>query len=112
MAKMQAERDTVAQQWATETTGSRDFGGDKLPANIAAVNRALDEVPGGVQVRELLQQSGYGNKLEVLQFLAAFGKAISPDSKVVKGEPEGGQNLTPVQKMAAGYERNRLAQKV
>lgn len=105
-AKMSADRDTAVSKWADETRTDKVFGGAKLNENLGFASRTFDAVPEGAEVRQLLIETGYGNNLKVLRFLAALGKRLSPTTELVQGAPSGASAMDPEAKMAAHYERN------
>lgn len=80
-AQKQAEQ---VEQWRAESLADKEFGGDKLDANLAVAKTALDTF-ASPQLVELLNASGLGNHPEVIRAFFKVGKAISPDSGLVRG---------------------------
>lgn len=74
----------VAEQWATDTKNDKEFGGDKLPENLATAKRALDTF-GTPELKKLLNDSGLGNHPEIIRVFVKAGKAISEDGKLITG---------------------------
>lgn len=69
----------------TELEGDTTYGGAQLAQTQRLAERALDRVrpagtPGGDALRRLLVKTGYGNKLEVVSFLADLGKLMAEDT--------------------------------
>ena len=70
-------------QWQESSRTDKEFGGDKLPENLAVAKRALDTF-GSPELRNLLNESGLGNHPEIIRAFYRAGKAISED-RVVNG---------------------------
>lgn len=91
LAARQAEAIEAARtQWADTAKADKEFGGDKLTANLAVAKKALDQF-GTPELRTLLNESGLGNHPEVIRVLYRAGKAISEDRFVSGGSGAGGQ---------------------
>ena len=85
IAARQTEALAQAQaQWVEGAKADKEFGGDKLPENLAVAKKALDQF-GTPELRELLNTSGLGNHPEVIRVLYRAGKAISEDRFVPAG---------------------------
>ncbi len=84
----QAEQiEAVRTAWAESAKTDKEFGGDKLPENIATAKKALDTF-GSPELKKLLNESGLGNNPEVIRAFYRAGKAISEDKFVGgKGAP-------------------------
>lgn len=86
--KWEAKQAEVVQQaaaeWATAATADKEYGGDKLPENLATAKKALDTF-GTPELRTLLNDSRLGNHPEVIRFMFRAGKAISEDGTLVRG---------------------------
>jgi len=80
-ARQVAQFDEAKTKWANETRADKEIGGDKLAANIALANKAIDKI-GTPALRTLLEESGLGNHPEVIRFIARAGKAVSEDAYV------------------------------
>ncbi|KAA3649391.1 MAG: protease [Proteobacteria bacterium] len=90
MAERQANAiEQARSQWAESAKTDGEFGGDKLPENLAVAKKALDQF-GTPELRDLLEQSGLGNHPEIIRVLYRAGKAISED-RVVSGQLASGQ---------------------
>lgn len=72
-------------QWAESAKTDKEFGGDKLPENLAVAKKALDTF-GTPELRTLLNESGLGNHPEIIRAFYRAGKAISEDSFVAGGK--------------------------
>jgi hypothetical protein len=89
MVQKMAEAQTAAnaqavKDWQAETTADPEIGGDKLPANLALANKAVDAF-GSAKFKELLKLSGLGNNTEFIRAFVQIGKAISEDTLVTGG---------------------------
>jgi hypothetical protein len=84
----QAEQiEAVRTAWAESAKTDKEFGGDKLPENLATAKKALDTF-GSPELKKLLNESGLGNNPEVIRAFYRAGKAISEDKFVGgKGAP-------------------------
>lgn len=78
---MQEAIETQAEQWAEESKGDKEFGGDAFAENLSLAKSALDQF-GTPELKALLNQSKLGNHPEVLRFMVRAGKAISQDGFV------------------------------
>lgn len=83
MAQVQA----ASTEWAGSAKADKEFGGDKLPENLALAKQALDTF-GTPELRTLLEKSGLGNHPEVIRVFYRTGKAISED-RFVGGKAQG-----------------------
>jgi len=72
------------EQWAADVKADKDIGGDKLPANLGAAQRAIDQF-GSPELKEYLNGTGLGNNPELVRFCVKVGKAMSEDSMVDAG---------------------------
>lgn len=68
-------------EWVESAKTDKEFGGDKLPENLAVAKKALDQF-GTPELRALLNDSGMGNNPEVIRAFYRVGKAISEDKFV------------------------------
>jgi hypothetical protein len=84
----QAEQiEAMRTAWAQSAMSDKEFGGDKLPENIATAKKAL-ETFGTPGLTNLLNETGLGNHPEVIRAFYRAGKAISEDKFVGgKGAP-------------------------
>lgn len=82
MAQRQAAAfENVKTEWATASKGDAEFGGDKLPENLAVAKSAMDKF-ATPELKTLLEESGMGNHPEVIRLMYRVGKAISQDTFV------------------------------
>lgn len=87
-AELEDYADNLAAQSARfreETEKDQTYGGDNLAETQRLARLALDKVrpantAEGKALRRILAKSGYGNKLEVVSFLADLGKLMAEDS--------------------------------
>jgi len=85
--RQQAQIDAVKQGWLDNSKGDKEFGGEKLEANLAVAKTALDKF-GTPELKSLMNQTGLGNHPELIRFFYRAGKAISEDT-YVGGHKEG-----------------------
>ncbi len=80
-------------QWVESAQTDKEFGGDKLPENLAVAKKALDAF-GTPELRTLLNESGLGNHPELIRLMYRAGKAISEDKFVPagSGSPNGAKD--------------------
>ena len=76
-----AQIEAVRQQWLSDTKANPDFGGPKGEENLGVAKKALERF-GTPELQKLLNETGLGNRLEILQWALKVGKAISPDGFV------------------------------
>ena len=86
-----ARVDSLARDWAAQTTADPEIGGARMPETMSAARKAL--TLGRPEFVKLLAPiaeggSGIGAHPEVIRFLASVGKALSEDKFVAaKGAP-------------------------
>jgi len=87
-ASLEEYADSLAAQsqaFRVETEKDQTYGGDNLAETQRLARLALDKVrpantEQGKALRRILAKSGYGNKLEVVSFLADLGKLMAEDN--------------------------------
>lgn len=77
----QAAFKQVNEGWMEATRTDKEFGGDKLDANLAVAKKALDAF-GTPELRTLLNETGLGNNPELIRAFYRAGKAMSEDTMV------------------------------
>lgn len=93
MARQQSEQHLkLRTSWVEESRADKEFGGDKLDANLAIARKPLDMF-GTPQLRKLLNESGLGDHPEVIRMLYRFGRAVSEDGYV--GQSSGSARNAP-----------------
>lgn len=85
-SQAQARMEAARNEWAEASRTDKDFGGDKLDANLGIAKKALDKF-GSPALREMLRDTGLGNHPEVIRLLLRAGHAISED-KIVPSRTE------------------------
>lgn len=73
------------QTWVAAVKSDKEFGGDKLPENLAVAKKAMDAF-ASPELRALLIKSGMGNHPEMVRAFYRAGKAISADNYVAGGK--------------------------
>ncbi|MES0236458.1 peptidase [Citrobacter sedlakii] len=74
----------TTEQWAADVKADKEIGGDKLPSNLSAAQRALDQF-GTPELKEYLNTTGLGNHPDLVKTFVKIGKAMSEDSMVTGG---------------------------
>nr|DAP63638.1 MAG TPA: putative protease [Caudoviricetes sp.] len=78
----QVKHDLQVQDWEAASRADPEFGGEKLAENLAIANRVFEAYdPQGI-IRGLLQETGYGNHPDLIRFMLAIGRDLSPDRMV------------------------------
>lgn len=84
-AQQQAEQVAATKgEWQNASRTDKEFGGDKLEANISVANKTFSAF-GTPELRELLDKTGLGDHPEVIRWAYRVGQAISED-KIVTGD--------------------------
>jgi hypothetical protein len=68
-------------QWQELAKNDKEFGGEKLDANLSVARKALDTF-GTPELRQLLNETGLGNNPELIRAFYRAGLAISEDRYV------------------------------
>ena len=78
MDAMQAAQEAQYQAWADE---SREKLGANFDKTVALAGTAIEKLePAIPNIRQVLNQNGMGNRIEVIQLLAKFGEMVSEDT--------------------------------
>jgi len=85
-----ARRIEQSQTLAAQLTADAEYGGDKLPETQRLARSIIDLVrpeghPRRAAFQRILDQSGYGNHIEIASFLADLGKKAADDTTVLGG---------------------------
>jgi len=81
-------------EWTEQSRADKEFGGDKIDANLAVAKKALDTF-GSPELKQLLNESGLGSHPEIIRAFYRAGKAISEDSLVTGETRKGATPKTP-----------------
>jgi hypothetical protein len=82
-----AKIEAVRTEWFENSKADKEFGGDKLEANVGVAKQSLDKF-GTPELKEFLNITGLGNHPEMIRFFYRVGKDLSPDT-FVRGHKEG-----------------------
>lgn len=82
----------TTEQWAADVKADKEIGGDKLPSNLSAAQRALDQF-GTPELKTYLNDTGLGNHPDLVKAFVKIGKAMSEDGMVTGGHDSGGSDL-------------------
>lgn len=74
--------------WGEKVKADAEIGGDKLPDMAAAAVRVIG-LYGTPELRNFLNETGYGNHPELVRVFARIGMALPKEDRVVEGEPSG-----------------------
>lgn len=102
--QQQAGIEAVRKGWRESTAADKEFGGDRLEANLAIAKKAIDKF-GTPELRALLDNTDLGSHPEVVRLMYRVGKAISEDSKVVAGGSGGARGAQDHEQWAKDYYR-------
>lgn len=86
----QVKHDLQVQDWEAASRADPEFGGEKLQENLAIANRALEAYDPQGTIRAMLAETGYGNHPDLIRFMLAIGRDLSPDRMVGAGAAGGG----------------------
>jgi len=77
-AKGEASREAQVLQWAEEAKADKDIGGPNFDANLKIAQQAIRQF-GSPELAKLLNETGLGNRKELIGLFAKIGKAVSED---------------------------------
>lgn len=87
IAARQAEQvQALSAEWQAQATADKEYGGDKLPENLAVAQKAMTAF-ATPELTKLLNDTGLGNHPEVIRFMVRAGKAIGEDRVITGGVP-------------------------
>lgn len=66
------------ESWETQAKSDKDFGGNRYQENVQVAQAALARF-GSPALKDLLNETGLGNHVEVLKFFEKVGRQISED---------------------------------
>lgn len=94
--KQLAETVSKAQkEWEAQARSDREYGGEKLDANLAVAERGL-EAFGTPELKKLLKSSGLSYHPEVIRFCYRAGLAVKEDGHVSGGAAQGEKSAAQV----------------
>jgi hypothetical protein len=76
----------IRKDWFEQSKADKDFGGDKLEANLGIAKKALDTF-GSPELNKLLVSTGLGNHPEIIRIFYKAGMALSEDKFVAGSGP-------------------------
>ena len=79
---------TMVAEWGSQTKADAEMGGDKFPATLANVRKAIDAM-GTPDLQKALMLTGAGNYPEVIRFMARVGAAVGDPTRLTTGKPAG-----------------------
>lgn len=80
----QAEMTRAKNEWIESSKSDAEFGGDKLPENLAIAEKAFSTF-GTPELKQLLHQTGLNNHPEIIRAFYRAGKQISSSAFVPGG---------------------------
>lgn len=96
--KEAAEWQAQVSGWAEAVKSDAEIGGDKLPDMAASAVRVIG-LYGTPELRNFLNETGYGNHPELVRVFARIGNALPKEDRVVEGEPTGSAPKTIEERM-------------
>ena len=81
MEKQQSDYVELTKQWITDIRSDKELGGANLKNTELYAKRAMDEIASPA-LKQILDDTGYGNHPELVRAFARLGKRISPDVMV------------------------------
>jgi hypothetical protein len=85
VSALQEQHKATVKGWSDQARVDAEIGGQKLEETLRLGNLALDNLPGGQEVRQMLDASGYGNHPKWLAFLRATGALVPQSDRLVTG---------------------------
>lgn len=71
----------LVKEWGNQAMNDPEFGGDNFIASSENAKRAIDKF-GGESLKQILNETGYGNHPEIFKAFARIGKEMSEDTFV------------------------------
>jgi hypothetical protein len=102
-ARQAAQIEAAKTAWAESSKADKEFGGEKLQANLAVAQKAMDAF-GSPELKTLLNESGLGNHPEVIRLLFKAGNAISEDR--FRGGSSGAQPTSDARRLYSASNMN------
>jgi hypothetical protein len=91
--RQKAQVEAVQNGWLEAARTDKEFGGDKLPENLAVAKTAFDRF-ASPELKTLLNTTGLGNHPEMIRLMVKVGKAIGEDSFVSGGNATSKTDVT------------------
>ena len=81
MAKIYNDHATQVADWGKEAEADKEIGGspEKFKTSLASIDKAIRSY-GSEEMRNLLDETGLGNNVHVLRFLAKVGATVREDT--------------------------------
>lgn len=74
-----------AEEWKSQSKSDKEIGGDGFSESVELAHRALDKF-ATKELKDVLDQTGFGNHPEIVRVFSRIGKQISDDEFVVSGQ--------------------------
>lgn len=74
--------DKMQEEWKAAAKADKEFGGEKLEANLASINDLLNTF-ADKEFRSLLNETGAGNHVSTLRFLTKVSRALAEGKLLV-----------------------------
>lgn len=84
----------TTEQWAADVKADKEFGGDKLTANLSSAQRALDQF-GTPELKDYLNTTGLGNHPDLVKVFIKVGRSMSEDG-MITGKENGQRSAAEV----------------
>jgi len=79
--RQQSQVKAVQDGWLEAAKTDKEFGGEKLPENLATAKKAMDSF-ASPELKTLLNTTGLGNNPEVIRLFVKVGQSLSEDGFV------------------------------
>lgn len=86
------------ESWLSQAKSDKEFGGVNFEPNLAVAQKAMGRF-GSPALKELLNQTGLGNHVEVLKLFHKVGQQISEDGHVSGGTKATGEGESDLAKL-------------
>lgn len=83
----------VYEQWREQSTGDKEFGGEKLTENLSVAQKFVKSF-GTPELETLLESHHLGDHPEIIRVFYRAGKAISQDRYVGGSSPKSGNSAS------------------
>jgi hypothetical protein len=88
--RQQKEIENLKSEWLEEAKRDKEVGGEKLKENAELATRFVEKF-GSKELKEFLENTGYGQNVEVIRMLSKAQKQFENDSFVHGKDMGGGQ---------------------
>jgi hypothetical protein len=87
--QMQEQFSKVVDEWRSQATADKEYGGKEFEANLGVAKKALDKF-GTDEFKKAINDTSFGNHPELIRFIYRVGKAMSEDGVLNGGTGNSG----------------------